>query len=92
MHNYKSIHNGKATLEDIEKGKIELKRDLGHIKQGYPKNRSNEQEKTINNIKDFHDSRENVVQLFNDYAKNMSRNIYDSKQKGIGLKILTKCQ
>ena len=75
MHNFKSIHNGKATLEDIEKGQIELKRDLGHT------NRSNEQEKTINNIKDLHDSRENVVQLFNDYAKNMSRNIYDSKQK-----------
>ena len=26
--------------------------------------------------------------MFNDYAKNMSRNIYDSKQ-GTGLKILT---
>ena len=27
--------------------------------------------------------------MFNDYARNMSRNIYDSKQKGTGLKILT---
>ena len=27
--------------------------------------------------------------MFNDYAKNMSRNIYDSKQEGTGLKILT---
>ena len=27
--------------------------------------------------------------MFNDYAKNMSRNIYESKQKGTGLKILT---
>ena len=89
MNIFKSIHNDNTTLEDIEKDQIELKRDLGHIKQGNPKNRSEEQEKTINNIKNLYDSRENVVQLFNDYAKNMSRNIYDLKQERIGLKILT---
>ena len=88
MHIFKSIHNDNTTLEDIEKEQIELKRDLGHIKQGYPKNRSKEQEKTKNNIKNLYDSREKVVQLFKDYAKNMSKNIYDSKQKGTGLKIL----
>ena len=27
--------------------------------------------------------------MFNNYARNMSRNIYDSKHKGTGLKILT---
>ena len=27
--------------------------------------------------------------MFNDYAKNKSRNIYESKQKGTGLKILS---
>ena len=27
--------------------------------------------------------------MFNDYARNMSRNIYDSKQEVTGLKILT---
>ena len=27
--------------------------------------------------------------MFNDYARNMSRNVYDSKQEGTGLKILT---
>ena len=27
--------------------------------------------------------------MFNNYARNMSRNIYDSKQEGSGLKILT---
>ena len=45
----------------------------------------------MNNIKNLYNSREEVVQMFNDYAKNMSRNIYDSKQ-GTGLKILTKKQ
>ena len=27
--------------------------------------------------------------MFNDYPRNMSRNIYDSKKEGTGLKILT---
>ena len=27
--------------------------------------------------------------MFNDYARNMSKNIYDSKQQGTGLKLLT---
>ena len=27
--------------------------------------------------------------MFSDYARNMSRNIYNSKQEGTGLKILT---
>ena len=40
MHIFKSIHNGNATFEEIEKEQIKLKRDLGHIKQGYSKNRS----------------------------------------------------
>ena len=26
--------------------------------------------------------------MFNDYARNMSKNIYDSKEQGTGLKIL----
>ena len=42
----------------------------------------------MDSIKNLYNSREEVVSMFNDYAKNMSRNIYDSKQ-GTGLKILT---
>ena len=30
--------------------------------------------------------------MFNDYARSMSRNIYNSKQEGAGLKILTSKQ
>ena len=42
----------------------------------------------INIAKNLYNSREENVRMFNDYAKNMSRNIYESKQ-GTGLKILT---
>ena len=80
MHTFRSIHNGDTTLEDVEKEQIELKRDLGRVKQGDPTDKSQEQKKTINNIKNLYNSREEVVQMFNDYAKNMSKNIYDSKQ------------
>ena len=89
MHTFNDIYDGDITLEDIEKEQIKFKRDLGHIKQRSPKNKSREQEKTINNMKNLYESREKVIQLFNDYAKNMSENMYDSKQKGTGLKILT---
>ena len=88
MHNFKGIDNGNIPLEDVEKEQIELKRDLGRIKQGDPKNRSEEQEKTMDNIENLYNSRKEVAQMFNNYVKNMSRNIYYSKL-GTGLKILT---
>ena len=89
LHLFKSIHNGHIPLEDIEKEQVELKRDLGRIKQGDLRDKSEEQKKTIDNIKYLYNSREEVAKMFNDYARNMFRNIYDSKQEGTGLKILT---
>ena len=53
LHILKSIHNGEIPLEDIEKEKIELKRDLGRIKQGDPRDKSEEQKNTIDNIKNL---------------------------------------
>ena len=75
-------------LEDVEKDKKRFKSDLGQINQG-PKNRKNkEQLDTIENVKNFCSSIEEVAKMFNGYAKNISRNIYASKQ-GTGLKVLT---
>ena len=62
------------SLEHVEKEQIKLKDDLGYIKKGDPKSKSPEQKQTINNIKNLYNSREKVVQMFNDYAKNMSKN------------------
>ena len=36
LHTFKSIHNGDITLEEVEKERIELKSDLGRIKQEDP--------------------------------------------------------
>ena len=43
---------------------------------------------TIDNIIKLCNLRKEVVKMFNDYVKNMSRNIYDSKQE-TGPKITT---
>ena len=69
--------------------KKKLRAELGYIKQGNPKNRSEEQQNTVHNIENLYSSREEVIKMFNGYAKNMSKNIYDSKQEGTGLKTLT---
>ena len=88
LHTFKSIHDEDITLEDAEKDKIKLKSDLGHIRQGNLKNRSEEQNNVINNVTNLYDPREKVIQMFNNFARDVSRYIYKSKQ-GRGLKILT---
>ena len=62
-------------------------KDLGRTKI----DKSPEQKKSRDNIKNLYKLREEVGRMFNDYVKNMSRNIYYSKQ-GTGLKILTSKQ
>ena len=79
MSIFKKVHNGDINLEDTEEEQINFKRKLAQIKQGNPQNRSKEQEKTINNATNLYNSRQQVVKMFNDYAKSMSRNIYESK-------------
>ena len=64
------MHDSDITLEDVEKEQKKLKSELGYIKQGNPRNRSKEQEKTINNIENLYNSREEVVKIFNNYARN----------------------
>ena len=71
MHIFKKIHYGDVSLEDIEKEQIKFKRNLTNIKQGNPKNRLKEQQKIINNATNLYNTRQEVVKLFNDYAKNM---------------------
>ena len=85
---FKSIHNGDIALEDVEKEQLKLKSDLNRINQGPKYNKSLAQLNTIKNIKNIYESREEVFKMFNNYAKNMPKNIYEPK-KGKGLKILT---
>ena len=54
MHIFENIYKGCITLEDVEKEKIELRKDLARMKQGDLKDKSSEQKKTINNIKNLY--------------------------------------
>ena len=92
LHIFKSIHNGDTPLESVENEQEKLKEELGYIKQGNLENRSKGQQNTIDNIENLYNSRQEVVKMFNDYARNMSRNNFYSKQEGTGFKILTPTQ
>ena len=65
-----------------------LKWDLSQIRQGPRKYKSDQQLKTIENIKNLYESRGKVVQMFNNYPREKSRHIYESQQAK-ALKILT---
>ena len=74
--------------EDQEK----FKRKFGQIKLGNPKHKSEIQLYTIRNVKNLYDSREKIIDLFNNDPNIKSESIYRSKQgktKRTGLKILT---
>ena len=88
MNTFKSIHSGDKTLEDIEQEQNKFKKEIAIIKQGNPRKRSEEQQETIDNIENLDKSRQKVVNMFNNYAKNVSKNIYEAKHEGKRLKIL----
>ena len=66
MHIFKSIYKGYITLEDVGKEQIELKGDLGRIKQGDPEDKSPEQKKIIDKIENLYNSRKEVVRMCNE--------------------------
>ena len=69
-----------------------LKTYLGQITSGNPKHKEKYQLDTIKSVKKRYDSRQKIIDLFNDSAKIRSESIYRSKQDksaGTGLKIPT---
>ena len=85
---FKSIDNADIALEDVEKEQTKFQSDLNHRNEGPKYSKSLGQLNTTKNIKSLYESREEVVKMFNNYAGNMSKYIYESKQ-GKKLKILT---
>ena len=88
MNIFKNIQIVDKTLEDIEQEQNKFKKEINIIKQGNPKKkRSEKQQETINNIGNLYKSRQEVVNMFNNYAKNVSKSIHKAKREGKGLKI-----
>ena len=89
MNIFKNIHSRNKTLEDIEQEQNKFKKEINIIKQGNPKKRSEKQQEAIDNIENLYKSRQEVVSMFNNYARKVSKSIHKAKHEGKGLKILT---
>ena len=72
----------------MEEYKKQFKSNISEITRGNPNNKSKNQLNTIKYIKNLYKSREEVIKLFNDYAKVRSEAMYKTKH-GARLKILT---
>ena len=92
LHIFKEIKNGDKTIQATEKEQIKLKAKLGKITSGNPKHKLQNQKDTIENMQNIYNSRQEVINLFNDYSKIRSDAIYETKQSkanketsGVGL-------
>ena len=88
LHLYRDIFNGNIKLAKAEKDQKQFKSDLNEITRGNPNKKSADQIKIIENIKNVYNSRQKVINLFNDYTKIIFQTMYKTKQ-GIWFKIST---
>ena len=89
---FKKIRDRDISTEMGEEDQEKFKRKFGQIKLGNPKHKSEIQLYTIRNVRNLYDSREKIIDLFNNDPNIKSESIYRSKQgktKRAGLKILT---
>ena len=89
---FKKIRGGEISIKLAEEDQESFKREFSHIKSGNPKHKSEMQLYTIRNAKNLYDSRQKIIDLFNNYSKIKSESISRSKHdetKGRELKILT---
>ena len=92
LHIFKETKNCDKTIQTAEK----VKSKISEITSGNPRNKLQNQKDTIENVQNLYDSRQKVIDLFNDYSKIISDAIYEIKQSTtnretsrVGLKILT---
>ena len=89
---FKKIRDGELSLIMEEEDQGKCKREFSQIKSGNPKHNSEMQLYRIKKVKSLYDSRQKIIDLFNNYSKIKSEYIYGSKEnetKGKGLKVLT---
>ena len=92
FNTFKEVRDGDKALQEIEQDEKNLKSSLGEITSGNPKHKRECQLDTIKSVQSLHDSRQKVIDLFNNNAKIRSEASYNLKQNKTtetGLKILT---
>ena len=87
---FNAIKINQIKFSELKNKQNEFLNKLNNIK--IDKKKTTEQKELINNLENFYNSREEVINFFRDYIKMLSDAKYDVKQdetKGTGLKILT---
>ena len=86
---FNAIKNNQIKFSEVKNKQNEFLSKLSSMKSG---KKTIEQKQTINNLKKFYKSREEVINFFREYIEILSDANYDAKQnetEGKGLKILT---
>ena len=66
MYIYNEIKNGNISIEKIEEDQKQFKSKLNEINTGNSKHKSKDHLNTIKNIKNLYNSRDKVIQLYNE--------------------------
>ena len=69
LHLYKDVFNGDITLTKAEQDQNQFKLYFNDIITGNPNKKSKDQLDAMKNIKNLYESREKVIELYNDYVK-----------------------
>ena len=88
---FKKIKDWDILTEMAEEDQEKFRKEFSQIKSGNPKHKSDIQLYTIRKVKNLYDSKQKIIDLFNNYSKIKSKSIYKSKHgetKRIGLKVL----
>ena len=91
---FREIRDGNISLTKAEENQEDFKKELDQITLGNSQHKEKYQLDTIKSVKNLYNSRQKIIDLFNDSAKIRSEAIYRSKQNeieqgGTGLKMLT---
>ena len=91
---FREIRDGNISLTKAEENQEDFKKEIDQITLGNPQHKEKYQLDTIKSVKNLYNSRQKIIDLFNDSAKIRSEAIYISKQNeteqgGTGLKMLT---
>ena len=82
---FKKIKNDNISLKKAEEEQNEFKSNLGEITFGNPKHKGKYHLNTIKYVKNFYNSRQKIIDLFNDNAKTKSEGIYKKNRMEQGL-------
>ena len=91
---FREMIDGNISLTKAEEHQEDFKKELGQITSGNPRHKEKYRLDTIKSITNLYNSRQKIIDFFNDSSKVRSEALYwpkqnETEQGGTGLKILT---